>query len=126
MKHVIIEHQQNYSLLKCLYLFNVMTMLSKIVRSFNLFNNVSFSLTNFFRRYMFKVCRHITIFSRFTKIPEVDRFLLPRLQQKNFVSRDSPKSPGSTDFCSTRRSPQLQQKKKLPVEGKYFSLVILG
>ena len=34
----------------------------------------------------------------------------PRLQQKNFASSESPKSPGSTDFCSTRRSPRLQQK----------------
>ena len=34
----------------------------------------------------------------------------PRLQQKNIASRDSPKSPGSTDFCSTRHSPRLQQK----------------
>ena len=79
-----------------------------------MFNNVSFSPTNFFRRYMFKVCRHITIFPRLTKIPEVDRFLStrrsPRLQQKNIASRDSPKSPGSTDFCSTRHSPRLEQK----------------
>ena len=34
----------------------------------------------------------------------------PRLQQKNIASKDSPKSPGSTDFCSTRHSPRLQQK----------------
>ena len=34
----------------------------------------------------------------------------PRLQQKNIASRDSPKSPGSTYFCSTRHSPRLQQK----------------
>ena len=49
----------------------------------------------------------------------------PRLQQKNVASRDSPKCPGSTDVSSTRRSPRLQQK-LLPADGKYFSLVLLA